>query len=197
MRCRRAEKRLSLALDGKLSPGRASDLEAHLAGCPSCRTYRRRLELIQRAASAGVETDVPPGYWDGLSARVRAGLEPAGVPDGWQPPRRTRRWARLAVPAVAAAGVLVGLYLFRPGRPSIADPSGLQARLESADLALLEDQGLAGELDALVAADLREETGYLSAYELPDLADDPAFWESLTDEEARLLDRELAGQSDS
>lgn len=196
MRCRRAEKLISEDLDSRLSPGRAKDLEAHLVGCLSCRSYRARLEVIQKGALGGVEPSVEPGYWDGLSARIRARLEPAARPAGRPWPLRARRRAWLAVPAAAAA-VLVSLQLFRPRPPSVAEFLGPQARFESAALALLEDQGLEGEFDSLVAADLREATGSLSVYELPYLADDPAFWEGLTDEEARLLDRELAGESTS
>lgn len=192
MRCRRAETLISLTLDSRLSPGRANDLEAHLAGCPACRSYQARLEAIQKGARGGAGVSVETGYWDGLSARIRARLEPAGPPS-----RPARRWAWLAVPAAAAALVLVFLQLFRPGPPSAGEFFGPQARFESETLAFLEDQGLAAEMDGLVAADLREATGDLSVYELPDLADDPAFWEGLTDEEARALDRELAGQPSS
>jgi hypothetical protein len=59
-------------------------------------------------------------------------------------------------------------------------------------LAFLGDLDVAGDLDVLVSADIREETGSLSPYELPDLADDPGFWESLTEDEASFFDREIA-----
>jgi len=192
MRCRKAERLISGSLDSRLSAGSARDLEAHLAGCPSCRSYRARLDLIQKGAAVPGETSVPSGYWDDLSARVRARLEPAsaGVPP--RPfPLRGWRWVWLAVPA-AAAGLLFFIQVFRPGPVSVMEPINHEERLAAASLAVLEDPELAGELEDLVLAAIQEETGFLSLDELPPLADDPGFWEGLTDEEVSLIDGEIA-----
>ena len=192
MRCRKAERLISGSLDSRLSAGSARDLEAHLAGCPSCRSYRARLDLIQKGAAVPGETSVPSGYWDDLSARVRARLEPASAGAPPRPfPLRGWRWAWLAVPA-AAAGLLVFIQVFRPASVSDMDPIIQEGRLAAASLAVLEDPELAGELDDLVLAAIQEETGFLSLDELPPLADDPGFWDGLTDEEVSLIDGEIA-----
>jgi anti-sigma factor RsiW len=192
MRCRTAERLISGFLDSKLSAGPAGDLEVHLAGCPSCRSYLAGLDLIQRGASVSEETSVPSGYWDDLSARVRARLEPAsaGAPPRFFP-LRGWRWAWLAVPA-AAAVLLVFIQVFRPAPVSDKDPINQERRLAAAGLAALEDPELAGELDDLVLAAIQEETGFLSLDELPPLADDPGFWDGLTDAEVSLIDEEIA-----
>jgi len=191
MRCRRAERLISRAMDSRLPGGGSKDLAAHLAGCPACRSYQTRLNSIQGGAALRREAPVPPGYWDDLSSRVRARLDSARPPGRGRSARRAWRWAWVAVPA-AAAGVLISLPLFRPRPPSIADISGSPAHLEPVTLAFLGDLDVAGDLDVLVSADIREETGSLSPYELPDLADDPGFWESLTEDEASFFDREIA-----
>jgi len=192
MNCRKCERLASGSMDNKLSGREARELEVHLAGCPSCRAYRARLGRIQREACVRGETPIPAGYWDDFSARLRARLEPAWAaghrrrfpPRGW-------RWAGLAVPA-AAAGVMIFLQVFRPGPVSVADLFSHEGRLDAASLAVLEDAELAGELEDVILAAIQEETGFLSPDELPLLADDPGFWESLTDEEAALLDRVIA-----
>ena len=192
MRCRKAERLISGSLDSRLSAGSARDLEAHLVDCPSCRSYRAGLDLIQKGAAVRGETPVPSGYWDELSARVRARLEPASA--GVHPcrfPHRGWRWAWLAVPA-AAAGFLIFLQVIRPDPFSVMDLINQEGRLAAASLAVLADPELAGELDDLVLAAIQEETGFLSLDELPPLADDPGFWEGLTDEEVRLIDGEIA-----
>ncbi len=192
MRCRKAERLISGFLDSRLSAGAARDLEVHLAGCPSCRSYLAGLDLIQRGAAVPEETSVPSGYWDDLSARVRARLEPASAS---VPPRsfplRGWRWAWLAVPA-AAAGWLVFIQVFRPAPVSVKDPINQERRLAAAGLAVFEDPELAGELDDLVLAAIQEETGFLSLDELPPFVDDPGFWDGLTDAEVSLIDEEIA-----
>ena len=197
MNCRKCERLVSDSLDGRLSESAARDLEAHLAGCPSCRAYRARLDRIQREAAVPGETPVPAGYWDEFSAQLRARLEPAGAGE-----RRRRfrqrgwRWAWIALPA-AAAGVLIFLQVFRPNPPSVADLLGNGERLDAAGLASLEGTELAGQLHDVILAAIQEETGFLSADELPAYADDPGFWENLTDDEVAVLDREIAKELES
>jgi len=192
MNCRKCERLISDSLDGRLSESVARDLDAHLAGCAFCRAYRARLDRIQKEAAALGETRVPAGYWDDFSARLSARLEPAVSPERrGRFPLRGWRWAWLAVPA-AAAGLVVFLLVFRPNPASVADHFGSEERLDAASLASLEGTELAGHLDEVIRAAIQEETGFLSADELPAYADDPIFWDNLTDDEVALLDREIA-----
>ena len=96
-----------LALDGALAGTR----QAHLAGCPACRTD---VETLGRVLARVRAVDVPepsPLFWDHLAARVGDAIarEPAPVPArGWWSPRLA--WAAAAVVIVSAG---VG-YLTRP-----------------------------------------------------------------------------------
>ncbi len=192
MNCRKSEGLISDALDGRLSESAARDLEAHLAGCASCRAYRARLDRIQKEAAAPGEPRIPAGYWDDFSARLSARLEPAATGERRERfPLRGWRWAWIAVPA-AAAGLVVFLQVFRPNPTSVADVFGSDERLDAAGLASLEGTELAGHLDETILAAIQEETGFLSADELPAYADDPVIWENLTDDEVALLDGEIA-----
>ena len=90
-----------LALDGALD----ATLQAHLAGCPACRTD---VETLGRVLARVRAVDVPepsPLFWDHLAARVGDAIarEPAPVPDrAWWSPRLA--WAAVAV-VIMAAGV--------------------------------------------------------------------------------------------
>jgi anti-sigma factor RsiW len=192
MSCRKWERRISDSMDGKLSEKASRGLEVHLAECPPCRAYRARVERIQRGTAVRERPFVPDGYWDDFSARLRARLESPG--GGGRPPvleRQGRRWAWLGA-AAAAAGVLIFFQVFRPVPSSIMEPWSYEERLDTAGQAALEGGELAGELDESVLASIQEDTGVLSSDELPPLADDPVFWDSLTDDEAAVIDREIA-----
>jgi hypothetical protein len=93
---------LSARLDGEASPADAEELNAHLAGCASCRRHERELEGVRRALRlqpANAVPDLAPAIMralDGGTARVS--------------PWRTRlRAATLG--AAAAAAVLLGASL--------------------------------------------------------------------------------------
>jgi len=192
MSCRKWERRISDSMDGKLSEKASRDLEVHLAECPPCRACRARVERIQRETAVRETPFVPDGYWDDFSARLGARLESAGG-GGRRPDleRQGWRWAWLGA-AAAAAGVLIFFQVFRPVPSSVTEPWSYEERLDTAGQAVLEGGELAGELDESVLASIQEDTGVLSPDELPPLADDPVFWDSLTDDEAAVIDREIA-----
>lgn len=191
MNCRKCERKLSDLMDGRLSGEAARDLEAHLADCPSCRAYRMRLERLQRGAASG-HPPVPDGGWDGFSARVRARLESAAAAERPSPARRPGwRLVWVAAPAAAAAA-LIGFLIFRPSSPPISELLAYEEGLASFGQAAAEDAELAGELNAVVLGAIQEETGGLSLDEMPAFADDPGFWQGLSDEEVSFLDREIA-----
>ncbi len=192
MNCTACEKLISDSLDAKLPESGAWELELHLAGCPCCRAYRERLERIQAAASIADAPPVPAGYWDDFSARLDLRLGSAAGGAG-RPRFRVRRWrwAWLAAPA-AVAGLLIVLQSFRPVPPYDTEFSGFIGHQEAAGQAAWEEAGVADDFDEAVLAAIREETGLLSPYELPALADDPGFWDGLTEDEAALIDREIA-----
>jgi hypothetical protein len=106
MNCHRAGDLLSPYLEGELSPARAADLEAHVAGCARCRA---ELADLRRAVGA-LRTPPPLVQPVGLLAEFRSRLEtPARRPHPFfRPP------ALWLVPAGAiAAGLLIGVVISR------------------------------------------------------------------------------------
>ncbi len=184
MRCAEAERRLSDDLDGTLEPRIRARLEAHLGSCPSCRACRDGLARLQ--AAAGRPAERSPEYWAGFERRIEERLDALGSGQAGEarPPfPGRRRWAFSAAAVLLLAAAGVWLVLARRG--SEANPAwaysveGLAPLMREADA----DPGLAGDFDRVVRASL-EELGPLVDDDAAALAaDDPFFWESLTDDE--------------
>jgi hypothetical protein len=119
--------RLSEYVDGELHSGEKEALEAHLAGCPDCRTTLDELQrIVQRAASL---PDRPPAHdlWPAIREAIRPEHEIDVVP--LQLPRARRRFSFSAPELAAAAAVLMlvsGGAVWLALRPS-ADPPASSA----------------------------------------------------------------------
>lgn len=186
------ERMISDDLDGALPERAGRRLAAHLTACPACRAYRARLEVIQARAASRQDAQVPPDYLDGFSARLRARLESSGA--GERLPQRVSwgwRWAWLAAP-VAAAAVFIFLQVERRGPAFGQEPATYEGYLSSLGQAVGDNIELAGDLNTVILGSIQDEIGAVSPEEVPALADDPAFWDNLSDEEAALIDQEIA-----
>ena len=144
MTCRECDERLDALLDGELPPVDRQAVEAHLAGCPTCRALLqdlRDLQAVARAAPRAVPA--PEAAWEVVRAHRPAGLQ--------------RRVTLPAWALAAAAAVLVAIggagaaWLAR--RPVPPPPARVLAELP-ADLARLEQEYLtaAAELSSALEA---------------------------------------------
>ena len=105
MRCQRARKWMTAAVDGELSPRRRRALDGHLAACAAC---RRELAVTERMLTAleglPMEAAVSPRLEQATLRRVR--LAAADEAER-APASRWRRWVPLPAFALATAAVLV------------------------------------------------------------------------------------------
>ncbi|HEX2695134.1 MAG TPA: zf-HC2 domain-containing protein, partial [Acidobacteriota bacterium] len=138
MRCRKARVMISEYTDGTLAPRKAAVLEEHLGTCADCRAVRADLRAIVQEAR-GLETPrVPAEAWSRIRARLREPGAPAARGDertlfGW--PRPAHALAALALIAVAAGGIFIGLKLGRTPvvlSPDIQEQTTL-AKLDEAE----------------------------------------------------------------
>lgn len=193
MRCRRVRKWLSDDLGGSLPTNRKDRMEAHLGACPACRAYREGLARIQAAAFPAA--DRSREYWDGFERRLESKLAPAGpgrarvsAPGG-----PGRRWALAAAGFLAMAAVGTYFAVVRPdGGVEIAwnnyeDPVTrilLEAEADP-EFGALVDREVASAIEEMTPI---RENG--PEFAIP-LAEDPLFWEGLSDEELRYIAGEL------
>ncbi len=108
MRCKKAERMMSLALDGRLDARSAGLLEDHLAVCPSCRRAKAEYGAVSALLRNGKESDPGPAFWRRLEPRLREEREIA-------PLLVTERLCLRAVPVfLVLAAIAAGLLFLTP-----------------------------------------------------------------------------------
>src|SRR5690349_1169716 len=99
MRCHRAQRLMTAAVDGELSPVRRGQLDRHLAACESCRRELGATERVLTALEAlPAEAEVPIRLEQDTLRRVRLA---AAEPEERAERRGWRSWVPL--PAFALA----------------------------------------------------------------------------------------------
>src|SRR5262249_42009871 len=100
MRCRRAERWMTMALAGELSGRQPDLLGQHLERCQDCRREWEAYAALDRAlGTLPLEAALPARLEQVTLRRVR-------LADGAEAPQRRRRWLDFPLPALAATPVL-------------------------------------------------------------------------------------------
>lgn len=110
MRCQKARRYSSLAMDDRLSPALQEKLDAHLQSCSSCREWREEQSWLQRLVAAS------PAPGPGLQAAVMARIASArhgfpAFPILWVRPALLRAAALLVFVVSALFGLFLGSRL--------------------------------------------------------------------------------------
>lgn len=105
MRCHKAERWMSLALDGRLDARSKGRLDDHLKACPSCRRAQAEYRSVTALLRNGAEAVPRPGFWSRLEPRLREEREIA-------PLLVYERWCLRAVPVFLALVALAAGLLF-------------------------------------------------------------------------------------
>lgn len=126
MSCQRVLSMLSAYIDEEVQSRDAATIEQHLADCPSCAQEFATLRRMTGMLGTVTEIEPPRALLERIEVatirrpsfleRLRAVL--AGVP----------RYARWALPAAAAAGILIGFALSEFSPQRIAPPEGVSQR---------------------------------------------------------------------
>ena len=110
MTCQELDERLDDWLDGALPQAEGALVEAHLAGCPSCRESERRLRrLLAHAAALPRSVSPSRDLWPGVERRVARARGWAGL-FGWGP--------SLTLAAAATVLAAVGALLWQAQPPA-------------------------------------------------------------------------------
>jgi len=138
MNCTKAQKLISLLIDGEASENQKRLLDFHLMGCPSCRRALRLSRDISRITH-NLPAPAPPGD---LEASVRKILKSGSDLDR---PETGRRSALLAIPAVAALLLFVFTLLPYSSRVEADDGSmrmAVSPEYKSTEVSLSSKSGL-------------------------------------------------------
>ncbi|MFH0981190.1 MAG: anti-sigma factor [Planctomycetota bacterium] len=124
MNCGKAQRWISLEMDGELSPRRLSALRAHLEGCPSCRQVREDwvqvgAELRDRKPPAG---QAPEAAWADVRRAIR-NQAPAAEPAAEWVFGAPLRWAAVAAALLVMAGGAVLFMKKAPMREAAREPA--------------------------------------------------------------------------
>jgi hypothetical protein len=134
---------------------------------------------------------VPPSYWDKLSCAVRGQIEASS--QGRRQARLARwnwRWAWGA--AVLVVAVVLGLLLRPRSNLSLqSDVFTFETCLGRLDQEIGDDAELAGNFNLVLLSSLQKELTSAMPEENPIFFDDLLLWESLSEEEWRILEQEL------
>lgn len=191
MRCETMKRKLSDDLDGTLSPRRKARLEAHLRECPSCRAYGADILRLQEGAAQTEGRS--PEYWAGFEKRLAsklASVEPVPMTAGGPAFLRRRViWTAASFLALVAVGTYFALI--RPG----GNPAAAWVPYEDPMVPLLQEAESDLEFGNLVnreiLASIEDMTLVPEAETAFPSADDPLFWEGLSEDELELIAAEL------
>jgi len=191
MRCRDYEKWVSDSLDGVMRDEQRARLEAHLKKCPSCQAYSARLTRIHQEAASSRKAAVAPSYWEELSSAVRRRIEATEKsPRHLRPAWWSWRWAWGGV--VLFSAVVFSLLLRpRPNPAFQSDVFTFEACLGRLNQEIEDDAELAGNFNLVLLSSLRKDLSPAILEENPVFSEDPLFWESLSEEEWRILEEIL------
>ena len=120
MRCKHCHEQLALELGGDLDAREQTAVQRHLAQCPECREYRRKLQQSQAALQTAAEAPSPqqPSLWPGLARLIQPIAQTPVVV------RRTANHFNGWIPALAVgvACLLVLSFSGQQGRRMMKEP---------------------------------------------------------------------------
>jgi len=152
MRCQKARKSVSLALDKRLFPAWQEKLDAHVRACSSCRSWRDEQSRLQRLIAMPPALDPGPGLTAAVMARIAA-ASPGRVvsPTLSLPPALLRVAALLLFAFSAAFGLFLGSRL--EGSPASAGAAAFSQALNLEAFADLPDDSFGAVYERLLLGD--------------------------------------------
>ena len=125
MKCQDVQRALDAQLIGTLGRQEADALDAHLAGCPDCRTHVTEVRRLQ-AELRLIGTEGPsPRTWERISARVESDAEfQRAAAAAYDSGPRTRRmdWRWVALAAALVVIIAGSLFTLRRSLTGTAEP---------------------------------------------------------------------------
>ena len=135
MNCEQCHALLGDAVDGTLSPGLQTELEAHCRGCESCRDLLNDLREIRAAAAALDRLTPAPELWTSIEAK----LQPPGTAALRRGGPALSLWGLAAAAALVIMLGTASWFALGPGGAGPGVPSSVDlARSAASELQLAE-----------------------------------------------------------
>lgn len=156
MRCQKARKSVSLALDERLSPALQEQLDGHLRACSSCRVWRQEQSRLQRLIASPPALDPGPGLKAAVMARIAAAPPRRGFvafPTLSLPPALLRAAALLLFAFSAAFGLFLSSRL--ESGPAANGAAAFSQALNLEAFADLPDDSFGAVYERLLLGDIQ------------------------------------------
>lgn len=191
MRKRKIEKWLSDRIDGELSEKKAKILEELVEKDAAYHSYARDLERIQVESLRLKSTGVSPAYREEFVSRLRKKISSFSLEEKRRPPIPLRwKWAAGASLIFVIA---LGLFLFLSQPKAVQEDCvfSFEDSMARIDQEISENPELEELFNSVILASLGDMIGYSDGFVGFGLSEGPLPWESLGDEEIKILESEL------
>jgi len=191
MRHRKIQKWLSDSRDGELSGKRRKILGRHLEKCASCCSYAKDLERITLETRKIKRPEVYPAYWEEFNLKLRAKI--SSLSQDKKVVAFFQRWkwafAAAAIVVVIALGLL--LYFTQSQSAQEAYIFSFEDSLNQIYQEIGDDSELEELFNLVIMASIGETIEGSGETMKLNFFGEPLLWDSLSEEEMRLLESEL------
>ncbi|MDH4257323.1 MAG: zf-HC2 domain-containing protein [Candidatus Aminicenantes bacterium] len=141
MNCKKVEKLILRAFDGRLTEDEKKELEAHLKQCPQCRTTQEEYQLILDTLRKEDFPEPKPYFLERLQPKLREVKK-------YEPWMVWKQWGMRAIPVSLLVIIFLSatLILFSPPREEVE----LSQAFSQSGLLLLQNQNLFQETTTLL-----------------------------------------------
>ena len=140
MNCKKVEKLILRAFDGRLHEDEKKELEAHLKQCPQCSTLQEEYLLILDTLRKEDFPEPKPYFWERLQPKLKEGKK-------YEPWMVWKQWGMRAIPVSLLIIIFLSatLLIFSPPREEVE----LSQAFSQSGLLLLQNQSPLQETTAL------------------------------------------------
>lgn len=191
MKCHKFERWISDGIDHALNEKKSKLLRVHLERCFSCRSYEESLGNIQHFAENLDRPQASPEYWKGFRSRLKERMRLEEADRGRvQASRLEWKWAWGAI-LVLMVGLTFSWLSLRRASAHDLPLFSLEDSLDRYYQKIGDNAELEYAFNAVIENSIIESgTGRVLEQNLH-LLDDPLIWESLSEEELKLLEQEV------
>jgi hypothetical protein len=200
MKCQRIQRWLSDSLDEAISGKKKALIEEHIATCSACRTFREQIERINEEAMSLEAPERSSEQSREFAARLRSALVEMGEKNNEGVFHAFRnKW--VFIPAsVIMISLFILIFVFYEKRDFLEEESYIFSfgnAVEEIYREIGDEPAVQEAFHALVSASLNEMLSSTDWEAKEEWEDNFFLWEELSEEELRILEREIKNENNS